>query len=302
MLTTLQSAVRSHAPQYNKASMLPRPSREGVQNVSKGLRLRQQRPVFSGCCCCSAPGLVEGSAGAADGEQFQVSKGFFFFFLPTGSGRIQTQHRGCVWNCMNDTDCVFPVKVVVVEVQKYTSCNPQRDNTEVDVGRHHCLNVPTEILYQIQIWHHTALWTLAVCVDLPTTRLTEDCLFSSGRSHSYVPWSESCTLDSFSEMFPCFSRSVNSDVRPMKDGFLTLFRTWPARRTKTNFGFRSDLLHSNVSAVTSIAGSMWQGKMMSSPTPAIIGWSGPINLESPGNKQICVLIPTHCCDHADSLT
>lgn len=91
MLTTLKSAVRSHAPQYNKASMLQRPLGEGVQNVSKGLRLRQQRPVFS-CCCCSAPDLVEGSTGAADGEEFQVSKGFLSTQLDTNT----TQKCVCV--------------------------------------------------------------------------------------------------------------------------------------------------------------------------------------------------------------
>lgn len=102
MLATIKSAVRSHAAQYNKASMLLHPLGEGVQNISEGLRLRQQSPVFS-FSCCSAPSLVEGSTGGADGEEFQISKGFFLFpslFYPTGSGQMQTQHTGvCVHVC-----------------------------------------------------------------------------------------------------------------------------------------------------------------------------------------------------------
>lgn len=79
--------------------MLPRPLGEGAQNVSKGLRLRQQRPVFSYCCCCcccSAPGLVEGSTRAADGEEFQVSKGFFFFSTRLGQDEYKHNTGVCV--------------------------------------------------------------------------------------------------------------------------------------------------------------------------------------------------------------
>ena len=90
--------MHSHALRYNKTSMLLHPLGEGVQNVSRGPRLRQQRPVFCCCCCCccSAPELVKGSTGAADGEEFQVSKGFFFlpFFYPAGSQQRQTRHMG----------------------------------------------------------------------------------------------------------------------------------------------------------------------------------------------------------------
>lgn len=50
----------------------------------------------------AAPGLLKWSAGAADGEEFQVSKGktfFFFAFYPTGSGRIQTTQG--LWWCVH---------------------------------------------------------------------------------------------------------------------------------------------------------------------------------------------------------
>lgn len=98
LLTALKSAVRSHAPQYNKASMLLLPLGEGVQNVTKGHRLRQQRPVFSCCCCWSAPGLVVGSTGAADGEQFQISKRLFFLsFTQLDQGKYK---QGCMCVCV----------------------------------------------------------------------------------------------------------------------------------------------------------------------------------------------------------
>ena len=74
--------------------------------------------------------------------------------------------------------------------------------------------------------------------------------------------------------------------RPLNDGCLDRRRSWLARLMWTNLGFRSGLVHSNVMATTSASGFRWQGKMMSSPTVATIGWDGAINWDWPGKKQI----------------
>lgn len=78
--------------------MLPCLLGEEVHNVSEGLRLRQQTPVFSCCCWDAAAGLVEQSTEAS--EVVQVSKAFFFspsFSFLTGSGQIRVQR--CTGMC-----------------------------------------------------------------------------------------------------------------------------------------------------------------------------------------------------------
>ena len=98
---------------------------------------------------------------------------------------------------------------------------------------------------------------------------------TSGMKHLYRPSSDILTLESFSEMFPTFSSSVNSDVLPSYSGFFLLSSSTPSRHTKTNLGSRSGLVHSTVSSEALVAGSRWHGKTMSWPTAATTGRAGP---------------------------
>ena len=73
--------------------------RKGLQMYPKGSGWDNRGPCSPPAAVAAAPGLVEGSTRAADGEEFQVSKGFFFFFLVGWVRMNINTTQGCVRVC-----------------------------------------------------------------------------------------------------------------------------------------------------------------------------------------------------------
>ena len=116
------------------------------------------------------------------------------------------------------------------------------------------------------------------------------CPFNFGMKHLYLPWSSNVTLVIFSDMLPRVRPSANSSVLwtysaifMSRSSRASRYRwTYSTRRRRSlGSGWRSGLDHSTVRPVTSIWGSTWHGRMMSSPGAATIGWSDPITLKFP---------------------
>lgn len=128
------------------------------------------------------------------------------------------------------------------------------------------------------------------CSSSPTTSSTTASVVDPGTRHWYVPASESLTLESFSERSPHFSLLVDSDVLPAYDGCCSSRRSPLSRLKWTNLGSRSGRVHSTVKSRGFLEESSWQGKMMSSPIIATIGWGEPDAWDWPKEEKNTRLI------------
>lgn len=144
--------VRSHIARHNQVSspftccsvqqgfyVAASVGRRGSKYIRRAPAETTEPRVLLLLLLCSKPG--GGEHRGADGEEFQISKGFFLFpslFYPTGSGQMQTQHTGvCVHVCsvclssqskqnLNSAThcpvCVVHVCVSVCEVSEVHVC------------------------------------------------------------------------------------------------------------------------------------------------------------------------------------
>ena len=196
--------------------MLLRPLGARVQNVSSGLWLRQQSPVFS-CCCRSAPGLVEGRAqGPLMEKSFRFQKDFFFLFffpfLPNWIWANTNTTPGCVCAL-----CVLVCSYYSVRNRSWTAhkapsvcvllvCRSPVESRMLCSDHH--------LIPQESVWKHSKALRVCVCVCVSKhVCLCVHCIMCIWVEKSHIGPLCHCSQTQFVPYVPCYSVSTHSAPR-----------------------------------------------------------------------------------------